>query len=392
MGWRFYARRAASDLWLDTDVQIDPKMRWSLNRPLSGQAIIPNGIGPNKGSDGRNMWGRGETLLFGEQDGDLAWAGICNIASPGREGLYLEFTGAVGWWNVLPFTDDYETTRTDVFDVVRMLTAHANSKPRTLNVIPSDAKSQFTAGGSRADPPPEPVRQRGETTAEYEASDRYKEWLEAVVRYENDQGVGPYTLSWWEAPYVGEELTTLADEYAFDWRERVNWKSRADLTPEFHLDFADDITQRRHDIVFEDGVNMAGLAAPKEDTEPYADHVIGLGAGEGRDMVRAAFTSPEDGRLFAARYVNYKTIRQQERLQALIRAEAKRLGGSGATIESVSVWDSPGFAPLSTLKVGNECRVVSQNAKPSYDIWHRVKEIARTPSSGVVDLVLERRD
>jgi hypothetical protein len=391
MSWRFYARRAASNLWLDTNVQIDPSMRWSLNRAFSGQALIPNGIGVDKGPDGRDLWGRGDTVLFGEEDGKLSWAGICNIASPGRDGLYLEFTGAVGWWNNIPFTDYLEVAKTDVFDVVRMLTKHANEKPRSINVVPSDNKSEFTAGGTKGDYPEPPIRPQGQSQEQYENSAAYKAWLAKIAKYEENLGVGPYTIAWWEAPYVGEELTTLSEEYGFDWRERVRWADKANLVPKFRLDFADDITRRRTDIVFEDGINLASNGVPKEDEEPYAGHVIGLGAGEGRDMVRAEFTV-QDERLYSARYMNYKTITKQDRLQSLVKSDAKRLSGIGTTIESVQVWDTPGFAPMSSLRVGDECRVVSKNAKPPYDIWHRVNEITRQASSGVVDLSLERRD
>lgn len=392
MTWRFYARRATSNKWLDTNVQIDPIMRWSLNRSFSGQALLSNGLNLNKAPDGRDVWGRGDTILLGEEDGKLMWGGICNIASPGRDGLYLEFTGAVGWWNNVPFDDYLEMAQADVFDVVRRIASHANAKPRTLNVTVSDDKSQFTAGGTRGDYPEQPVRPAGMTTQAYENSPQYRAWVAKIAKYEEGLGVGPYTLAWWEAPYVGEEINTLADEYGFGWRERVRWEDRANLIPQFRMDVADDLTRRRDDIVFEDGVNLASNNTPKEDTEPYADAVIGLGAGEGRDMLRAEVASNDDDRLYAAQYVNYKTVTRKERLTALSRNDLRRLRGEGATIESVRVWDTPGFAPLSSLMVGDECRVVSYNAKPPYDIWHRVTEITRQPSSGVVELALERRD
>lgn len=391
MGWRFYARRAAQDRWLDTDVQIDPRMTWTLNGAFAGQAIVPNGVGSNKGPDGRDFWNRGDTLLLGEEDEKLAWAGICSMATPGREGLYLEFTGPFGWTNVLPYTGYAEYASADVFEVVRHLIQHGNQKPRTLNIIPDDSKSQFTAGGTRGDYPEAPARLKGQSTEQYENSAAYKAWLREVASYEDNLGVGPYTLAYWEAPYVGEEISTLADEYGFDFRERMRWKDRKELEFETHLDLADDITRRRDDVVFEDGVNMASLAVPKEDNEPYATHIIGLGAGEGRDMLMAEH-DVDDKRLYSARFTNYKTVTNMDRLRALTRNDARRLSGNGATIESVQVWNTPGFAPMSSLRVGDEVRVKSDNAKPAYDIWHRIREISRMASSGVVDLSLERRD
>lgn len=391
MSWRFYARRAAQNRWLDTDVQINPMMVWALDGPFAGNAVIPNGVGPEMGPDGRKMWERGDTLLLGEENGKLAWGGICSMATPGREGLYLEFTGAFGWTSNLPYTDYVEFAQADVFEVVRHLVRHGNNIPRTINIIPDEGKSQFTAGGSRGDYPAAPARAKGQTTEQYENSAAYKAWLRQIEAYEANLGVGPYVLAYWEAPYIGEEIATLRDEYGFNLRERVRWEDKANLDFKWHLDFADDLTNRRDDIAFQSGVNMVSLALPKEDTEPYATHVIGLGAGEGRDMVRADH-KVDDERLYAARFVNYKTVTQEERLRNLTRNDAKRLSGNGATIEQVQVWDTPGFAPMSSLRVGDEVRVVSTHANPPYDIWHRVKEISRSPKSAVVDLALERRD
>lgn len=334
------------------------------------------------------MWGRGDTILFAEEDNILQWAGICTIASPDEDGLYLEFTGAVGWWHNIPFTGIYEAKNADVFDIVRALASHANQKPRSINVNPGDNNAHIIAAGDTQDYPEAPVRAKGQTVKEYEASGAYKSWKLLIERYNEGNAVPPYSLNWWEAPIVAEELEGLATEYGFDWRERVRWRDRSDLDARFLLDMRVDMRRRRHDIAFESGVNLASQAVPKEDDEPYADHIITLGAGEGKDMLRAEATD-QSKRLYSAQYVSYKSVTRKARLDALAERDLKRLNQPVGKIDSVEVWDVPGFAPMSTLRPGDECRVILPNNNPSYSVWHRVMEIRRNPRSAKVSLVLE---
>jgi hypothetical protein len=269
-----------------------------------------------------------------------------------------------------------------------MLAAHANAKPRSINVIPGKNKANIIAAGDTSDYPEAPVRGKGQKTADYEASGAYKAWKAEVTRYEEAAAVPPYSLRWWEAPVVGEELDSLATEYGFDWRERVVWANKATLTPRFRLDFKVDLRRRRTDIAFTDGVNLASQAAPKEDDEPYADHVIALGAGEGQDMLRYDATD-QSKRLYSAQYRQYKSVTRQTRLKAMAEKDLKRLNQPVGKIDQVEVWNVPGFAPISSLRPGDECKVNLPNNNPPYSVWHRVVEIRRKPSVAKATLVLE---
>jgi hypothetical protein len=387
--WRFYARRAAQNLWLDTNVQINPDMVWSVSKPMAANAVIPHGMPIQKGEDGRAMWGRGDTVLFGEEDGVLSWAGICTVASPGDDGLYLEFTGAVGWWKNIPFTDNYDSGHaTDVFDVVRMLARHANSKPRTINVIPGQNNAHVVVAGDTQDYPEAPVRAKGQSTKDYEASSAYQQWKRWIEAYEQGNAVPPYSLRWWEAPVVGEEMEALATEYGFDWRESVRWKDRTKLVPQFRLAFNTDLRRRRQDIAFTDGINLASRAVPKEDDEPYADHIIALGAGEGQDMLRQQATD-QSQRLYSAQYRQYKSVTRPARLLRLAQSDLARLNQPIGKIDQVEVWNVPGFAPISSLRPGDECKVNLPNENPPYSVWHRIVEVRRSPMSAKAVLMLE---
>src|SRR4249919_1336731 len=97
--WRYFTQRAGNGLWLDTNTQLsDVSLSWILSGPGNGQALIPAGLNATPtASDGRNTWGKFDTMLYAEEDEKLGWVGICTSATPDDAGLHLEFIGTTGW-------------------------------------------------------------------------------------------------------------------------------------------------------------------------------------------------------------------------------------------------------------------------------------------------------
>jgi hypothetical protein len=116
--------------------------------------------------------------------------------------------------------------------------------------------------------------------------------------------------------------------------------------------------------------------------------VIALGAGEGRKMLQVT-AGGEDGRLYQAEFMQYKSVRNKTRLRALAQADHKILNTKNPEIDSVAVWDVPGFASISTLRAGDEVQVKSQNIVPNVDAWVRITKITRNPEESIVLLVVE---
>lgn len=389
--WRYYAKRAVGDLWLDVNVQMgEPEFIDELSAPGAGRARILGGLGAPYAEDGRLVWGKWDTLIFAEENEKLKWVGICTAAYPDGGDLKIEFVGFFGWLQRVPFNGLYEVWQRNVFDVVRMLLAYAGEFGNGLDMYPSQNKSNYTVGDVK---PPErpkaPTRGKGVTMAVYQASAAYKKfekddkfWVDNYADYKK------YSLAWWEGPYIGEEIDVLAKQTDFEYRLRAEWTDRKNLKFRLYVDLADDIVTRRDDIAFVDGMNLARRISPKDGDEDYANQVIGLGAGEGQNMNRVAVTN-NDGRLYQAEFVQYKAVRDERRLRALVQADLRRFNNKEYAIDQVVVWDVPGFAPLSTLQVGDEVKVHSTATTPATDTWRRVIQIKRVPETPYVTVSLE---
>jgi hypothetical protein len=380
MSWRFYVQRPKSGLWLDTNAQLyDPELTWKLSGPNTGKAIVPAGMGVSTDAeDGKRIWGKWNTLLFAEEDGELAWAGICTAANPDEKGLSLEFVGPWGWTQHIPYNAVYSHWRTNAFDVVRALIEHAETYKPGFNFSVPSADSQFFVGDTQPpDKPKEPHRKKGEKLNDFYDSKRYKDYKEDLSDWNKLYGQREkFEIAFYEAPYVGEEIDALAKEVGFDYREGVEWKDRGALKVQYNFELKDSISHRRDDIQFVDGMNLAQALDPKDGSETYANRVIGLGAGEGRKMLRVAF-GDDDGRLYQAQFVQYKSVRAVERLRALVKADHAVFSTTDPKIDELDVWDVPGFASTSSLRVGDEVKVLSQNTVPPVDAWVRILTITR---------------
>lgn len=392
--WRYYAQRAVSKQWLDTNAQLaDVDLTWALSGPGVGKARIPAGLTTNPfADDGQLLWGKWNTLLYAEEDGKLMWVGICSGAWPNKGDLMLEFVGFSGWLQRIPFMGDYASWQVNVFDVVRMYINWAINftKPYHIDIIPSTNKSAFVVGDVKPpDEPKPPVRAKSQTMAAYQATTAYKNWEKADELWKDTYSdFAKYSLGWWEGQYVGEEIDQLAKELDFEYRERVTWFDRNRLIPRFYFDMADDMVRRREDIAFVDGMNLAQQITPKNGDKGFANRVYGLGAGEGRSMVRAS-AGGNDGRLFQAQIVNYKAVRNPTRLRSLVAADLRFYSNKEYDIDKVVVWDIPGFASISTLATGDEVKVQSRETVPPIDSWRRVIEIQRSPEQSYATLTLE---
>lgn len=392
MGWRFYAQRAGTGVWLDTNLSLDwSDLSWGLSQTCSGKArrlhaLDPSGIA----SDGRPLFGKYDTLVYGEEDGDLSWFGVCSAATPGNAATELEFVGFMGWTANVPYTDVFSRWSVNAFDVARHIIKHAVGKSPSLPIEPTDNRSLFSVGDKEPPPKPRPPnRRKGQSKADWMASDRYKQYQKDLAQWEKDFGEHEkYEIAYWEAPYCGEEIDTLFGEIGAEWLELVGWRDRTAMTTRLVLHMADDIRRRRDDIVFESGVNLVGSLDTSDTAQDYANHVIGLGAGEGRKMRRVQ-VGEDDGRLYQGQYVEYKHIRNKSSLRAKVQSDYKRLSNTNPDVQQVQVRDHPGYSPLRTLFCGDEVRVVSRHTSPAVDLWATILEISRTPDSDSATITVE---
>lgn len=393
MAWRFYAQRATTGEWLNTNAQLaDVELEWVLSAPGFASAAIPNGMDVNPiASDGRPTWGRFDTLLYAEEDGLLEWVGACTSANPDKGGLRLEFVGPTGLLQKIPYTDLYRQWEIDVIKVVRHLVKHANDKPDTLNIEVAGNELGLTVGDPEPPKKPEkPTRKKGETKKEFQDSKRYKAWEKKQKEWDDKYGDHQrYELLKWESPFIGEEIDNLAGEVGFDYREQFRWVDRGALKSELKMRVDETMGQRREDIQFIDGVNLAKALNPKDGGDEFANRVIGLGAGEGQKMRRVS-VGGSDGRLYQAEYVQYKNLKNEDRLRKRAKVILDNLKTTTPEIDTVDIWDTPGMADIRTINVGDEIQVRSDNFAPPVAAWTRVVRIIRRPNSNIATVELVR--
>lgn len=388
--WQFFAKRAASDLWLDNDVQAnDIKLGWNLSSPNVGKCLIPAGGGyVGKVDDGRPKWGRWDSLLLAEEDNKLRWVGICDNAVPTPLGLALSFTSLPGWLYHVPYEYAYKVWRTDVFDVVRHLLNTSRGYPNAYTFAQSNNSSAFTVGDINPGPEPDaPVRADGQSMDDYEAMPSYKAW-KIAHDFWSEHKDNQYSINWWEAPYIGEEIDNLATETGFDYREEFRWIDKSSRRFEVKMQLSDYFNTRRTDIAFVDGINMAQIAIPKDDESTFANDVIALGAGEGATMLRSK-SAIVDGRLYQGQFRPYKSVRDKQRLNRLADADLVRLNNPHPKIDTISAWDTRGNSPIGSLYAGDVVNISSENTTPPYSVWSRVIGIERDPRSALSTIRLE---
>lgn len=368
MGWRYYAQRATTGEWLDTNAQLNEEVvSWALSSPNSGQALILPAQGNPIAEDGRPVFGKFDTILLVEdEDEELIWFGICTEANPVANGTALEFIGLTGWWAGVPYLGEYSTWKTPIYNAIReIMTA-----TRTEHVKPAFPVKITYLGGNTTfigDPEP-PLRKGGAAGETWEEEHGWKQ---------------PYELVWWESPTVGKEIDDIVKQYGLNYVEVVRWTDRARLKYEVEVIFDDGLADyRRFDIEFIDGVNLAKPIDVKPGNAKFANRVIALGAGEGRDMLRVD-VGGNDGRMYQAEVLNYKALSNQDQLRRMAQHDLKYLKSDGVKIETLTVWDTPDSAPLSTLVPGWEVAIRSSYTTPATDVYSRVISITRTPNSAL---------
>lgn len=383
MGWRLYARRTTTGLWLDTDVQMSADLVDGINGTSEASASIPYAL-DRPASDGAPKWLERGTTLYAEQDGQLKWVGLCDYAQPGSDGkLELGFAGLSSAYDLIWFNGRIRLWEPNPYAVVESLLANAHAQPdgNIGMTVVRDGLPIRSAGDAKPgyDRPKKPPRRAGESREDYD--DRLLKWESAVDEWERRFGkLEPYSLGWWEQQYVGDEIRELAEEIPFVFYERHAWTNKAALTAKHDLILSAEYGERRQDVALVEGNNLTEAAKPETNTDVYGNHVIVLGAGEGSGMARGEF-GQRDLRIRTTRFSDLKTVKSQQRLIA----RAKLLHSRATTSVALDTVVVTGRA-AATIRLGDEVPVTSRH----FTGWCRVSAIGRSTTSSAVTLEFDR--
>lgn len=215
-------------------------------------------------------------------------------------------------------------------------------------------------------------------------------WVDGVMLVEGEGRGEDYELVWWESPDCGQEIDTLARETPFDYREEHTWADDSKDTVEHRLRLGyPRLGRRQHNLRFVEGENVADVVTVTRDGDEFANEIVGLGAGEGRETIRSRVPN-RDGRLRRVRVLEDKSVRREGRMRALA-GDALATFRDLRDITRCSVWNHP-HAPLGSFHVGDDVFVEARTGWADEGLWCRILAVTWSPDTDVIDLELTRSD
>lgn len=356
MTWRYYLQRAVSGQWLHTDLRA---LEGSRTKELSGPGALTFKVPVSQfqaiADDGLPLFQKYGTKILVEDDRALRWVGLYITGNPQGDGaVSIQAAGLSHYPHRVPYEGPkIESWQPDAFDVVRTIYGWVQNHPqRPLGMVVDGHKAGLGIG----DPKP-PARPAAAGTAQ-------TKWDETYGSLE------PYRLAWWDQKQSGAVVDELAAEVGFDYLEGHEWVDRDNLTYRSRLRLgAPTFRRRRTDIRFVEGENISTPLVVTDDGDGWAQYAIALGAGTGSTMRRASTGAP-DGALACTVYVSDPSVSSTTRLTQL--AVARRRLAQGLRLDSVTVVDQGGYAPLATVEPGDEVYVYGDRTGVKVDGWFQI--------------------
>lgn len=433
MTWRYHALNLLTREWVHRDL---PLSDVSISPALSGPGAMAASLSPEwvsvTAEGGEPLLQEWRDLIIAEASDEVRFAGILVGSEYTGQVWQLDIAGVSAWPQGQPQTATLEYGGPDTLDpdgpvlgegvdplqIVRDLWAQAQAKP--------DADLGVTIGGSassayrlaiwsgtpnRYDYHPDAtttvtIRPYGSASLEDVKSNESVQvtiegtgWTKTVkspltTAAKPKTRPGPfwlYRVYDYEVDDIGAKINDLAKSTPFDYIERAAWSdsSKSDVTLRVDLG-APRIGARRSRLRFVEGENVADVVTVRQDGEDYANGVIAVGAGDGKDQLRQG-VSRRDGRLRRIKVVTASQISEASQLKAIATAELNRVNKL-TNIESFVVREHP-HAPYGSYGVGDDVLVqVATGWAAGTSLWVRITALTYRPDSDSVQVTCTRSD
>lgn len=303
--------------------------------------------------------------VWAEASGQIKGGGILVSSQFRGSSWSLTCVGFSGYPEGQPYEDSNIFVEADPLDIYRHIWNHLQSKPGSdLGMTLADTVSPVRIGhqvdGEEYDQPGSPT-------------------------FED----GAYRLAWYETDDLGSTIDDLAQSTPFDWHETAHWNADR-TTIDHHIDIGyPRLGRRRNDLRFVHGENIRADLSIDLGEDSWASHLLLLGAGEGRDMVRGTASRALDSRLRRVVVVSNPDLRRRKLAGKKARRALAKINGN-PVLDQIEVFDHP-HAPLTSWHVGDEIRVQVDTGWAPLDGWFRITESMIRPDQGdVATLTLER--
>lgn len=364
MTWKYIAQRISgpsAGTFLD----------WNL--PLR-DVEITNGIGPSwltgvldpempftTAEDDLPLFDQWSTAIWAQEGGVIRGGGILTndvYEGPKRA---LNCMGYAGYPKGIPWTGEMSEVQIDPLEITRRIWNHVQSFQRgNLGVLVDATTSPVRLGT------PEP----GEDE-------------------ENpDPNAGPYELNWWDVPDCGDEIDALSKQTPFDYSEEHAWRPGAQVIEHrIRLGYPR-LGRRRHDLRFVLGENIKNIPVVHKKGSEFANEILGIGAGEGRDMIRLS-TPGINHRLRRVYVLSDKSVSSVDRLRAYNKI-ALDIKSDQLLIDQITVMNHLN-ARIGSWAPGDEILVQADVGWTKINVWCRVRSTTIRPDeSDIAVLALEK--
>ena len=368
MTWRYVAQRVLTGEIVDPDLPLTGvEITDMLSGPGALSGTVPVEVSRLMGLDGKPILREWDVAIWAEEGGVIRGGGIIDRAEPdGTGGLSVECVGFSGAIQGQPYTGNGRVwTRVDPLDVVRAIWEHWQSYPAgNLGVIVDDTTSPVRIG-----------------------EEQYVPIDQSLSEFDTTFDDGPIRLNWWDTHDMGAMIDDLAEQGHFDYHEEASWNAAGGVDYFLRLDYPRR-GRRRTDLRFYIGENVSNVSLSSPEEEEYASEIMFLGAGEGREKIRATEGS-DTGRIRRVAIVSDDNVKRRTDAAKRARKEyAKRSGDRVVT--QLSVRDHP-HAPMGSWLVGDEIRVLGTVGWEEVDQWVRITSSTISPESGDVATLEVRR-
>jgi hypothetical protein len=443
-GWTFMATRLNGD---GTESVLDPECPLrdvSFTEYRNAPTAIAANIEPETldlvDSAGLPVLRKWSTMIYAEKEGDIHAGGI--LVDDALDGAQqsLDFMGMAGYPNGQPYTEsntwpdnppvvEFDEGLEDVFETRQV----AKSVPYTKTVKRKNGTTVSQSGWKQVKEPQEvQIQWARDPQAIQQAETGYPRdgmepmygireiWrhlqaqpggnlgmmidpmvtgkkigrLVAVAEFTTPSGVldleyEPFLLRWFETHDLGDVINELCENLPLEFREEHTWNEARDGVEHFLRFGHPGLGQRRTDIklIVGENVDPVGIDPPADE---YASHVIGLGAGEGRTMVRGDAIRSNEDRIRRAVVFENKDASTLAAIAMAARAELlARIGVDEVTQVKAMVGKSD---ELRSLMPGDQVYLGGDQAFRDVDMWVRIESKTTYCSDDSLEFGVQRVD
>ncbi|UOQ57251.1 hypothetical protein MUN78_16600 [Leucobacter allii] len=418
---RYIVERISDGEFLDLELPIDVS---GAGRALNGAGGFAGTVAPDVGGlryeNGALLIDPYGTFIHEESDGVIRGTWLVTRSEMDGPVWSIEGAGFSSYFADRPYEGEYRGVQVDPIAVARHIVEHAQSfagadagitvvgasdvrvgtdsddKEATAKAaadaakaVSEAAKKALEAARALAKSDPSPANKalvdarKAEADAAAEVKKTRDEALSVAKERAREDG-GAWKILWWDTPDCLAEIQDAIEEAGFEWVEWSGWTSdRTRILKEIRC--VPRVGRKQDGISFIEGDNIIETVVVEDDVSEWANAVLAIGAGEGRDALRVTVerASTRRRRVFV---LDAKHVTKRSVLEKLAKAElSRRL--QRLRVDMIRVVNHPN-AEFGSFDVGDTILV---DAEVSWlgrqRLWRRIEDLEYV-GDDVVDLSL----